>query len=151
MSGTSRLDRADGAADEIVGIERLGAVVVAPLRVGIGKQREAGDGELGGAFGVAHGLVDREPLDARHRGDRRARARAVDQEQRPDQVVGGEHVLAHQPPRPFGLAVAARTDGEIERGFGRRLRLDRGEAAFGFDRAAVFDGHGEHSGMGPSF
>ena len=33
---------------------------------------------------------------------------AVDQEQRPDQVVGGEHVLAHQPPRPFGLAVAAR-------------------------------------------
>ena len=113
------------------------------LRVGIGKQRDAGDVELGRAFGVAHRLVDRKPLDARHGGDRRARSRPIDQEQRPDQVVGGEHVLAHQPPRPFGLAVAARPNGEIAAGFGRGrcLGLDRRQTGAGFDRAAVFDGH----------
>ena len=35
------LDRADGAADEIVRIERLAAVVVAQTRIGIGKERDA--------------------------------------------------------------------------------------------------------------
>ena len=40
--------------------------------------------------------------------------RAVDDEQRPDQVVGGQHVLAHHAPGPFGAAVAARADREIE-------------------------------------
>src|SRR5207244_1546429 len=54
-----------------------------------------------------------------------------------------EHILADQAPFPVGLAVAARADGEIERGFsGRRLRLDRGKAAFGIDRTAVFYSHG---------
>ena len=69
------LDGADRAADEIVRVERLAAVLVAQLRIGIGKQRDAGDVELGGALGIAHRLVDREPLDAGHRGDRRARTR----------------------------------------------------------------------------
>ena len=132
------LDRADGAADQVVRIERFAAVLVAQLRIGVGKEREAGDGELGGALGVAHGLVDRQPLDAGHGGDRHARLGPVDQKQRPDQVVGGEHVLAHHAPRPVGLAVAARASGEVEAGGGPCL--DRGEA--GFDRAAVFDGHG---------
>ena len=40
--------------------------------IGIGKQREAGNGQLGRPLGGAHRLVDRQPLDARHRGDRRA-------------------------------------------------------------------------------
>ena len=68
------LDRADGAADEIVGIERLAAVLVAQARIGIGKERDAGDRELRRALGLAHGLIDRKPLHARHRGDRHARA-----------------------------------------------------------------------------
>ncbi len=66
------LDGADRAADQIVRVERFGAVVVAPSRVGVGKQREAGDGELRRALGGAHRLVDRQALDARHRVDRRA-------------------------------------------------------------------------------
>ena len=101
------LDRPDGAADEIVRVERLAAVLVAQLGVGIGKQREAGNAERGRALGVAHGLVDREPLDARHRRHRHARLRSIDQEQRPDQVVESEHGLGHQPARPVGLAIAA--------------------------------------------
>ena len=135
------LDRADRLADQIFRIERFAAVLVAQLRIGVGEQREARDVELCGALGLAHRLIDREPLDARHRGDRLARVRALDDEQRPDQVVGGEHVLAHHAPRPFGLAVAPHAGGEIERGCARRA-LRPGEGGRGFDRAAVFDGHG---------
>ena len=57
--GHRLLDGADGAADQIAGVERLGAVFVAQPGIGIGKQREAGDGELRGALGLAHRLVDR--------------------------------------------------------------------------------------------
>ena len=65
----------------------------------------------------------------------------VDQEQRPDQVVGGEHVLAHHAAAPIRPAVAARAGGEIER---RRAGAwpRPGRRSAGFDRAAVFDGHG---------
>ena len=62
------LDGADGAADQVVGVERLAAGLVAQFRVGVGEQRDAGDGELGRALGLAHRLVDRQPLDAGHRG-----------------------------------------------------------------------------------
>src|SRR5215471_4711429 len=58
------LDRSYCTTRQIVRIERLASVLVAPLRVGIGKKREARNGELGGALGLAHGLVDREPFDA---------------------------------------------------------------------------------------
>ena len=80
-------DGADGAADEIVRIERLGTFVVAAARLGIGKQRQAGDLERGRAFGGADCFIDRKPVDAGHRVHRRAHLGAVDQEQRPDQVV----------------------------------------------------------------
>jgi hypothetical protein len=55
---------------------------------------------------------------------------AVDHEQRPDQVVRGEHVFPHQPARPFRLAVAARPDRQIEAG-----RVAH------FDRTPEFDRH----------
>ena len=58
MSGTSFLIGADGAADEVVRIERLGAVCVAQGRIGVGKQREAGNRELHAALGLAHRLID---------------------------------------------------------------------------------------------
>ena len=60
------LDGANGAADQIVGIERFGAVVVAPPRLGIGKQRQAGDGQLRRPFRRPHRLVDRQALDIGH-------------------------------------------------------------------------------------
>ena len=95
--------------------------------------------ELRRALGVAHRLVDGEAVDAGHRGDRRARVVAVDHEQRPDQIVGRQHVFAHQPPRPFGLAVAARADHEIERGRGEGGLPPRRVAHF--DRTPEFDRH----------
>ena len=114
--GKFLLDRAHRLAHEVIGVERLRAVLVAQGRLGIGKQRDAGDVQFHRALGVAHGLIDGEPVDAGHRGDGGALVVAVDHEQRPDQIVGGEHVFAHQPPRPFRLAVAARAHGQIEAG-----------------------------------
>ena len=110
------LDRADGAADEIVRIERFAAVVVAQTRIGIGKERDAGDGEFRGAFGFAHDLIDREAFDARHGGDRHAGFLSVGDKKRPDQVGGRERVLAHHAADPVGAAQAARALGQIEPG-----------------------------------
>ena len=110
------LDRADRAADEVVRVERLAAVLVAQLRIGVGKQREAGDVELRPR--ARPRAPPRRPSSRSTPGIEATGARvllAVDDEQRPDQVVGGEHVLAHQPPRPFGAAVAAQAGGEVER------------------------------------
>ena len=135
----SLLDGPDGTTHQIVRIERLASVLVTALRVGIGKERETGNGKLGGALGLSHGLIDRETLDARHRVDRHARLRSFGEEQRPNQIMRGQCVLAHEAPRPLRLAVAARALGEIETGLALDLGLDGGET--GFDGTAVFDGH----------
>src|SRR5262249_37950763 len=56
-------------------------------------------------------------------------------------VVRRQHILAHHPPRPFGLAVTARANGEIERRGGNRRLPPRRVAHF--DRAPELDRHGE--------
>ena len=138
-AGKFLLDGAHRLAHQIVGVERLGAVLVAQRGLGIGKQRDAGDVQLHRALGVAHRLVDAEPVDAGHRGDAVALVVAVDHEQRPDQVVGGQDVFPHQPARPFGLAVAARADRQIEGGGGEGGLRPRRVAHF--DRTPEFDRH----------
>ncbi len=137
------LDGADGAADEIVGIERFAAVLVAQARIGVGKQRDAGDGKLGGACRFAHGLIDAQALDARHRRHRHARLLSVHHEQRPDQIVGGELMLAHHAPQPFGAAVAAHAHRQVERVACNvaAVRLDRHEANFPLQGSTEFDCH----------
>jgi len=145
----SLLDGPDGTTHQIVRIERLASVLVTALRVGVGKERETGNGKLGGTLGLSHGLVDREPLDARHRVDRHARLRSFGEEQRPNQIMRGHGVLTHEAPRPLRLAVAARALDEIETGLALDLGLDRGET--GFDGAAVFDGHCGAPGEDGSF
>ena len=137
------LDRSDRPANEVLGIERLAAVLVAQSWIGVGKDGKARDRELRGALGLAHCLIDRKPLDTRHGWHRGAHPRSVDQEERPDQIVGGQYVLAHEPASPFRLAVAARSYGKVEAGFGfgRSPGFDRRKAPAGFDRSTVFDGH----------
>ena len=110
------LDRADRPADQIVRVERLACR----------PRRAASDRCRGRARGTGCRASRRarprappgRPKAARRPASRRpARARSlpVDNEQRPDQVVGGEHALAHHAPRPFGLAVAPHAGGEVER------------------------------------
>ena len=138
-AGEFLLDGAHRAADEIVRIDRLGTVFVAQRGLGVGKQRDAGDVKLHRAFGLAHRLVDAEPVDPRHRGDRYALVMTVDHEERPDQVVRGENVFPDQPPRPFGLPVAPRAHRQIEGGRGEGGLLARRLAHF--DRTSEFDCH----------
>ena len=83
----------DGArrpADEIVRIERLARVFGAQLRLGVGKERDGRDAELQPPARRLRRFVDGEPLDAGHGGDRHALLLALDDEQRPDQVVDAE-------------------------------------------------------------
>ena len=138
------LDRAQRAADEIVRVERFAASFVAQLRIGVGEEGKTGDGKFGGTFGFAHGLVDRQPLDIRHRRDRGARILSVHDEQRPDQVVGSDLVLAHHAARPLVAAVTAHAHGEVERRALRLdgLRIDRNEADLVLQRTAELDRHG---------
>ena len=112
--GRRGLDRAAGAAHEIVGIQRLAALGIAPVGIGIGEEREGGNAEPLGAQGLADRLVDGEPLDAGHRGHLVAALVAVDEENRPDQIVGRQNVFTRQATRPLGLAVAARAMDQIE-------------------------------------
>jgi hypothetical protein len=64
---------------------------------------------------------------------------AVDDEQGPDQVIGGQDIFPHQAARPFRLAVAARADDQIERWGGGRLWP---RCIAHFDRTPEFDRHG---------
>ena len=70
--GHRLFDGANGAADQVLGVERFGAGLVAPAGLGIGKQRDTGMVELRRPLRGAHRFVDRKPFDAGHRGDRGA-------------------------------------------------------------------------------
>ncbi len=87
---------------------------VLEVRLGVGEERDRRDVEPDRALRLAHGFVDAEPVDARHRRDGRALVLALDEEERPDEVVRRQHMLGNEPPRPFGLAVAAGPMGDVE-------------------------------------
>ena len=108
-----RLDRPDRPADQVVGIERLARVGGLQL---LGDRREYGDGgdaELLRRADRIDQQVDREPLDAGHRGDRLAARLALDDEHRPDQVIDAEAMLGHQPARPGALPVAPQSGARV--------------------------------------
>ena len=112
-------------------------MLVAQRWFGVGKKRDAGDIELHGALGIAHALIDGETVHARHRGNRRAGVFAFDDEERPDQIVGCENILANEATRPFGLAVTPKPRRQIE---GRGAR-NRPRAVPHLDRPPEFDRH----------
>ena len=71
------LDGADGAADQVVRIERLAAVLVAQAWVGVGEERDARDARASAARSASRtASIDRKPLDAGHGVDRHARCAA---------------------------------------------------------------------------
>ena len=69
-------------------------------------RRPGADAEIGGFLHRLDRLVDAHAVDAGHRGDGIDDAVARNEEDRPDQVVGGQPVFLHHAPRPVGLAVA---------------------------------------------
>ncbi len=128
------LDRAERAADEIIRVQRFRAGFVAQLFRRVREQRDRGNFQLHRALGFAHGLIDREALDAGHACHRLAVILALADKERPDQVVGGEHVFPDQAARPFGLPVAAHAGRKLE-----AVRLARGRA-FQRDDAGLWAG-----------
>ncbi len=109
------LDGADRLADQIVRVERLAAVLVAQVRIGVGKQRDAGDGR---AWPRARPRAPRHrPRAARRRASRRpARAFA------PSTTNSGQirssvvSTFSRTMRRAHSdCAVAAQAGGEIER------------------------------------
>ena len=111
--------------------------------IGVGKQRDAGDGQFGGALGFAHALG--RPRAARRPASTAPAVRLLS----PSITNSGqirssvrEQVLAHHAARPFVLPVAAHAHGQIEPLLRLRRVFNRCKAGAGFDRAAELDGHG---------
>ena len=100
------LDHPDRLRNQTIRIERLASRLVFFRRIDM---REEGDGrnaEITRFNGrVAQGR-QRQPIDARH-GRNRLRVSLIRNDDRPDQIIGRQHVLAHQSPRPVGLPQAA--------------------------------------------
>ncbi len=125
--GNSRLIARHALADEIGLVERLAASLVLELRLGIGEERDRRNVELAArsASRTASSTLSRSTPGIAATGTRRLLA--LDEEERPDQVVRRQHMLRNEPPRPFRLAVAARAMGEVEPvGFGDAGRLVHG-------------------------
>jgi hypothetical protein len=81
------------------GIPGLAPVLALRRRVRDGEERDRGDAEAGQPRGLGDEQVGREPFDAWHRFDGLATARALDHEQRLDEVVGRKRILAGEAPR----------------------------------------------------
>ncbi len=118
--GMRLFHRAHGAADKVVRVHSLLAVGrLARLR-GRREDRDEGDAEPLRLAGGVDQRGDGEPVDAGHGRHRRPRRALVMDEDRPDQVGGGEHVFRHQPPRPLVPPVAAQSHARISaKGWGR--------------------------------
>ena len=92
-SGTAALMARQARQTRLSGLSASEPGLVAPRRVGIGKERDRRDAELGRALGASHRLVDRS--GARRRASTATGSRtpcAVDEEDRPDQIVDGQRV-----------------------------------------------------------
>ena len=107
--GVGALDRARRELDDALVVPRARALLVLGRRQA--EQQHRGDAERVRLAGLAHRGVDREVVDARHRGDRRAAAAAVDDEHRVDEVARRELGLAHEVADAGGRAQPAQAGG----------------------------------------
>ena len=101
-----RLDGPHRPAHEIVAAVGLPAIVAAQLRRRMGKDGNDRDAEAARLLGRPDREIDRQPFDAGHRRHRLAIAVALDDEDRPDQIINGEGGFAGEPARPCGAAIA---------------------------------------------
>jgi hypothetical protein len=61
-----------------------------------------------------HSEVDAQPFNAGHRVDAVASRAAINDEYRPDQIIGAHRMFADQPPRPIRLSIAAQALPQVE-------------------------------------
>ena len=127
--GTGLFRRADAVADEVFGIERFVAVGRLFRRVGGRKEGDGGNAQLGRLAHRRRQQVDRQPLDAGHRRDRRPLARAVVHEHGPNQIVDAEPILRHQSPRPRRPPITPHARRRKPAGVGRQAGNGHGSQA----------------------
>ena len=101
-------DRPHGAADEIVGIGRMGGVLRLEPRLHHWKQCDGRNSQLPGLVGRLHHAIDRQPFHARQARHGQTRLVVMDKE-RPDQVSRRERRFADHPPEPGMLPVPPET------------------------------------------
>ena len=94
------LDGLDAVGDQAVRVGRAGADRVLDRAIDIGEQGHGGDAETAGLDGGLRCFFRRQAEDAGHGGDRNAVLGAVMDDQRPDQIGGGEDRLGDQPAHP---------------------------------------------------
>ena len=83
------------------------------LGVGLGEDRDGRDAEIARLLGGLDEEIDGKAVDTGHGGDRGAGILALLHEHRPDQVVGRQFVLSHEPARPVFAAVAPQPGGGV--------------------------------------
>lgn len=108
-SSGKRLEGAHRALRQPVRIPGFGRVQALAGGVDHREQIDHRDAQFQRVFRLAQQLVQRQTFDARHRGNRRAPWQLM-HEHRPDQIVGGQRVLAHQPARK---RIVAHTTGTV--------------------------------------
>ncbi len=118
------LDRADGAAHEVVGVERFLPIIAAPVSLGVGEKGEAGDASVTRFAGAGDDAVHRPARHAGQRGDGLFHPLPFRHEERPDEVAGVQAVFGVHRAAPGGGASAAQAERRIgsvghRRGLGR--------------------------------
>src|SRR5262249_38701518 len=102
--GQGGLERPCGTANQIIRAKALRARRVPPFHIDVRKERNHWYPKGFGLFRVPQRLIDAETLHARHGGHLHALAGALDEEDRPDEVVCADPVLANQTPAPPRLS-----------------------------------------------
>jgi len=106
----TRLERLHRTRHQPLGVPGLFGALGLARRVDHREQGERGHAELQRIFGNAQQFVDRHALDAGHRGHGLGARFAIEHEDRVDQIVGGQDVLAHQTAREIVTAHAPHAD-----------------------------------------
>ena len=99
--GNAFLDGAHRLADEVLRIERFAPVRPFQLLIRVRKESDDWNAETGRFLRGFDRKIDGKPLHPGHRRHRLALVLAVDQEDRPDEVVRAQRALGHQTPRPI--------------------------------------------------
>ena len=133
--GETRFQRADRARDDAVVVPGNAAIGGLGRGIGHAEQVDDGNAQFQRLFADLQQFVDRQPLDAGHRGHRCAAVLIV-HEHRQDQVVRGQDVLAHQAPREPVAAHPPRARGGIAHA-GILRRPAQGQKKTGATRAPV--------------
>ncbi|MNV76573.1 hypothetical protein D3C71_1699320 [compost metagenome] len=100
-------DRDGRLIDEVVGLERIRAGLVAQVHLDIREGRNRRNAEIGGFLRRFDQLVDAHAVYAGHRRYGVEDIAARYDEHRPDEIIDGQAAFLNQTASPVGLAIAA--------------------------------------------